>query len=73
MKMDDIAKMAGVSKSSVSRVVNNSSTVTPEIQKKVEEVIKNTGYKPNLLAQELVSKKQTYWCYRTQHRFRCIC
>ena len=57
MDMKDIAKLAGVSKATVSRVINNSQNVSSELREKVEKVLKETGYTPNLLAQELVTKK----------------
>ncbi|GCD10857.1 LacI family DNA-binding transcriptional regulator [Clostridium tagluense] len=57
MDMKDIAKLAGVSKATVSRVINNSQNVSPKLRVRVEKVLKETGYTPNLLAQELVTKK----------------
>ncbi|MCM1992133.1 LacI family DNA-binding transcriptional regulator [Oceanirhabdus seepicola] len=57
MKMSDIAKLAGVSKATVSRVINNSQNVSSELKAKVEKVLIETGYKPNLLAQELATNK----------------
>ncbi len=53
----DVARLSGVSISTVSRVINNSKPVSPEIKKKVLEVIKETGYKPNEIARTLVTKK----------------
>lgn len=53
----DVAKKAGVSISTVSRVINNSKPVTDEIKRKVLEVIEETGYVPNPLARSLVTKK----------------
>ncbi|SDY61098.1 transcriptional regulator, LacI family [Proteiniborus ethanoligenes] len=53
----DVAKMAGVSISTVSRVINNSKPVSPEIRQKVLEVINEIGYKPNEVARTLVTKK----------------
>lgn len=57
MNMKDIAALAGVSKATVSRVVNNPSQVTPALREKVQRIIEETGYEPNLLARELVTKK----------------
>ncbi|NKF05742.1 LacI family DNA-binding transcriptional regulator [Clostridium gasigenes] len=57
MNMKDIAKLAGVSKATVSRVINNSQNVSSELKEKVEKILKETGYTPNLLAQELVTKR----------------
>ena len=56
MNINDIARIAGVSKATVSRVINNKK-VTEELRVRVQKVLDETGYKPNRLAQELVSKK----------------
>ncbi len=53
----DVAKMAGVSISTVSRVINDSKPVSSEIRQKVLEVIDELGYKPNEIARTLVTKK----------------
>lgn len=53
----DVARIAGVSISTVSRVINNSKPVSPEIRKKVLDVIEEIGYKPNEIARTLVTKK----------------
>lgn len=53
----DVAKLAGVSISTVSRVINDSKPVTDEIKQRVLDVIKETGYVPNPLARSLVTKK----------------
>ena len=53
----DVAKLAGVSISTVSRVINDSKPVTDEVKQRVVDVIKETGYIPNPLARSLVTKK----------------
>lgn len=53
----DVAKQAGVSISTVSRVINNSKPVSNEIRQRVLAVIKETGYVPNPVARSLVTKK----------------
>ncbi|MTI69124.1 MAG: LacI family transcriptional regulator [Firmicutes bacterium] len=53
----DIAKLAGVSKASVSRVLNGSKPVSDDIKQRVLKVIEETGYKPSSIARSLVSKK----------------
>lgn len=58
MKIKDIAQLAGVSTATVSRVINNSSSVREETRKMVLEVIKAKNYRPNVTAQNL-AKKQT--------------
>jgi len=52
-----VAKRSGVSISTVSRVLNNSKPVSPEIRQRVLEAIRETGYRPNLLARGLVLRK----------------
>jgi LacI family transcriptional regulator len=49
----DIAKIAGVGVMSVSRVVNGSRRVTPEVERKVRAAIKRIGYEPNEAARIL--------------------
>lgn len=53
----DVAREAGVSISTVSRVINNSKPVSSEIRQRVLEVIKETGYVPNPVARSLVTKR----------------
>jgi LacI family transcriptional regulator len=48
--LKDIADRAGVSVSTVSRVVNQSKPVDPATEKRVNEAIAKLGYRPNLLA-----------------------
>src|SRR4030066_1457022 len=56
MHSKEIAKLAGVSRSTVSRVVNNYANVTPETKEKVERIIKEYGYVPHASAQVLAGK-----------------
>jgi ribose transport system substrate-binding protein len=51
--MKDVAKLAGVSVMTVSRVVNQSAPVDEDTRKKVEEAIRKLNYRPNLLARKL--------------------
>lgn len=52
----DIAKKAGVSIATVSRVLNDSKPVSPELRRRVLKIVKETGYKPNALARGLIKK-----------------
>ncbi|MGE5598403.1 MAG: LacI family DNA-binding transcriptional regulator [Bacteroidota bacterium] len=52
--MKDVAKKAGVSVSTVSRVLNNRCWVRPEVREHVWQVIREIGYQPNMAAQTLV-------------------
>lgn len=49
----DVARMAGVSISTVSRVTNNAPNVSPAIRRKVQRAIKALNYTPNILARSL--------------------
>ena len=49
----EVAAAAGVSTQTVSRVLNNRPDVAPETLKRVQEVIRETGYAPNMLARSL--------------------
>lgn len=53
----DVARLADVSISTVSRVMNKSRPVSPELQRKVLDAINKLGFKPNELARSLVMKK----------------
>lgn len=50
----DIAKICGVSATTVSRVLNNNYPVKKETREKVEKIIKEMGYKPNEIARSLI-------------------
>lgn len=53
--LERIAELCGVSKSTVSRVVNDDPRVSPETRAQVLEIIRREGYRPNLSARGLVS------------------
>lgn len=53
----DVAKEAGVSKSTVSLVINNSNRVKLETQYKVRQAIEKLGYVPNQAARELTTNR----------------
>ena len=55
----DVAREAGVSMATVSRVVNHNPNVKPSTRQKVEDVIKRLKYRPNAVARGLASKKTT--------------
>lgn len=56
MTIYDIAKKAGVSASTVSRVVNNKPGIKPETRKKIETLLKEYSYTPNETARGLVKR-----------------
>lgn len=49
----EVAEAAGVSTQTVSRVMNNRPDVAPETFQRVQKIIKETGYAPNILARSL--------------------
>lgn len=53
----DVAKRAGVSKMTVSRVINNSGYIGQETRERVEQAIQELGYIPNALARSLRFKQ----------------
>ncbi|CAM3337731.1 catabolite control protein A [Brevibacillus invocatus] len=55
----DVAREAGVSMATVSRVVNGNPNVKPMTRKKVLGAIERLGYRPNAVARGLASKKTT--------------
>ncbi len=56
MRSEDIAKLAGVSRSTVSRVMNNYPNVPEETHRKVMKVIEQYRYEPNTSARVLAGK-----------------
>ena len=56
----DVAERAGVSKSTVSRVINQPDTVKEALRLRVQQAIKELDYRPNLSARSLVSNRTNY-------------
>ncbi len=56
MNIYDIAREAGVSIATVSRVINNKGTVSENTRAKVEAILKKSGYTPSAIARGMVSK-----------------
>ena len=55
--LEEVARMAGVSRGTGSRVVNGSPKVSPEARLAVEEAIARLGYVPNRAARSLVTRR----------------
>jgi len=55
MNIYEVAKKAGVSIATVSRVINNSPNVRPETREKVEAALKELNYRPNAIARSLAA------------------
>jgi LacI family transcriptional regulator len=57
-RIKDIAKLAGVSIGTVDRVLHDRGEVSEKTRVKVEKILKETNYSPNVMAQVLKSKKR---------------
>lgn len=57
MTLESVAKKAGVSRSTVSRVINLQSGVSEQKRERVWQVITETGYQPHLAARALASNR----------------
>ncbi|HOG48501.1 MAG TPA: LacI family DNA-binding transcriptional regulator [Anaerolineae bacterium] len=55
--LEGIARLAGVSRSTVSRVINNHPSVKPEVREHVWQIIRQVGYQPHAAARSLVTKR----------------
>ncbi|QAR45085.1 LacI family transcriptional regulator [Kosakonia cowanii] len=53
----DVARLAGVSKATVSRALNGKVFVREEVKARIMQAIDETGYKPNQLARNLANNK----------------
>jgi DNA-binding LacI/PurR family transcriptional regulator len=53
----EVAEKAGVSLSAVSRTFTDGASVSPKTKSKIENAAKALGYKPNILAQSLMTKR----------------
>ena len=59
LTLEDIAKKAGVSRSTVSRVINHLPNVSDAVRARVWDVINSTGYHPNVAARSLASRRSS--------------
>jgi len=79
--MADVARLAGVSQQTVSRVVNDSPKLRPETRRRVQAAVERLGYRPNVAAQDSCPRKdelnrahqhrlQPFWAFHNpaQHR-----
>ena len=73
----EVAKIAGVSPATVSRVMNGTANVDEEKKQRVLEAIQETGFKPNELARALFKqwrrkpfKTDIRCCYAIQQIIR---
>ncbi len=67
--MADVARLAGVSHQTVSRVINGSTSIRPSTRARVERAIADLGYHPNTAARALVTQAlQDHRDHRQQQR-----
>lgn len=57
LNLEEIGRLAGVSRSTVSRVVNGEANVSADAKQRVEAVIAETGYRPHAAARSLASNR----------------
>lgn len=57
MNLEEIARLAGVSRSTVSRVINGDSRVSESARARVQEVIQTHDFHPNAAARSLASRR----------------
>jgi LacI family transcriptional regulator len=57
LTLEQVAKIAGVSHSTVSRVINDSPNVRPQVRERVQQVIREYNYQPHHAARTLVTRR----------------
>ena len=57
IKLEDVAKAAGVSKTTVSRVLNHRGYLSDKTIKKVHEAMDALNYRPNVVARQLFKQR----------------
>jgi LacI family transcriptional regulator len=57
LTLEQVAKLAGVSRSTASRVINKHPGVRAEVRERVLEIIRQHGYQPNPAARALASQR----------------
>ena len=68
IRIKDIARLADVSVGTVDRVIHGRSGVSEASRKRVEEILKQLDYQPNMYASALASnKKYTFACLLPKH------
>lgn len=69
IRIKDIAEKSGVSVGTVDRVLHNRPNVSKSAREKVEAVLKNINYQPNMFASALAyNKSYTFYCIIPQHK-----
>src|SRR5882757_10186848 len=57
--IEDVAKLAGVSRQTVSRAVNDMAEITPSTKQRVLDAVRTLGYRPSRFARGLVKQDTT--------------
>ena len=60
LTLEEIAALVGVSRSTVSRAINNQPRVSAEVRERVQRIMAHTGYAPNIAAQLLAQRRQPF-------------
>lgn len=72
LTLEEVAELAGVSRSTVSRVVNNQVGVREDVRRRVWQVINETGYRPNIAARALASNRSNIISLVIPHAFSTL-
>ena len=68
IRIKDIAEKSGVSVGTVDRVLHNRPNVSKSAREKVESVLNNINYQPNMYASALAyNKSYTFYCIIPKH------
>ena len=55
--LEEVARLAGVSRSTVSRVINRQPNVRPKTEERVWAAVRKTGYRPHAIARSLATNR----------------
>lgn len=56
--LKDVAQLAGVTVTTISRMLNNRANVSPKTRAKIEQAMQELDYQPNEIAQSLIKQKR---------------
>ena len=57
VSIEDIARAAGVSHSTVSRALHNSPLISVDVRERIQQLAREMGYTPNAIAQSLQTQR----------------
>ncbi len=60
LTLEEIAALSGVSRSTVSRVINDHPNVNAIVRERVQQVVQETGYQPNQAARTLAGRRSGF-------------